>query len=43
MQARAIGRMSPGQSRPQGGRGASRNRGPTKISGEPCPESWHQV
>jgi hypothetical protein len=36
MQARAIGRMSPGQSRPQGGRGVSQNRGPTRISGRPA-------
>jgi hypothetical protein len=31
---RAIRRMGPGQSRPQGGRGVSRNRGRTRISGE---------
>jgi hypothetical protein len=41
--SRAIGRMSPGQSRPQGGRGVSWNRGPTRISGETRPESWHQM
>jgi hypothetical protein len=40
---RAIRRMSSGQSHPQGGRGVSRNEGPTRISGEPPSESWHQV
>jgi hypothetical protein len=34
--------MSPGQSRPQGGCGVSWNGGPTRISGEPPSESWHQ-
>jgi hypothetical protein len=43
MQVRVIGRMSPGQSHPQGGRGVSQNQGPTKISAEPRPESWHQM
>jgi hypothetical protein len=42
MGARAIGRMSPGQSRPQGGHGVSQNWVPTRISGETRPESWHQ-
>jgi hypothetical protein len=41
--SRAIGRMSSGQSRPQGGRGVSWNGGPTRISGEPPSESWHQI
>jgi hypothetical protein len=40
--SRAIGRMSPGQSRPQGGRGVSWNGGPIRISGEPPSMSWHQ-
>jgi hypothetical protein len=39
---RAIGRMSSGQSRPQGGRGVSWNGGSTRTSGEPPSESWHQ-
>jgi hypothetical protein len=34
MQARAIQRMSLGQSHPQGGCGVSWNQGPTRISGE---------
>jgi hypothetical protein len=40
--SREIRRMSPGQSRPQGGRGVSWNGGPTRISGESPSESWHQ-
>jgi hypothetical protein len=40
--SRPIGRMSPGQSCPQGGRGVSWNGGPTRISGEPPSESWNQ-
>jgi hypothetical protein len=40
--SRAIGRMSPGQSRPQGSRGVSWNGGPIRISGEPPSESRHQ-
>jgi hypothetical protein len=40
--SRAIGRMSPGQSRPQCGCGVSWNGGPTRISGEPPSESRHQ-
>jgi hypothetical protein len=43
MQVRVIRRMSPGQSCPQGGRGASRNGGPTRISGETHPKSWYQM
>jgi hypothetical protein len=34
MRVRAIGRMSPGQSGPQGGRAVSQNPGPTRISWE---------
>jgi hypothetical protein len=41
--SRVIGRMSPGQSCPQGGRGVSWNWGPTRISGETHPKSWHQM
>jgi hypothetical protein len=37
-----IRRMSPGQSHPQDGHGVSQNQGPTRISGETRPESWHQ-
>jgi hypothetical protein len=40
--SRAIGSMSSGQSHLQGGSGVSQNWGPTRISGETCPESWHQ-
>jgi hypothetical protein len=39
MGVRAIGRLSPGQSRPQGSSGVSWNRGPTRISGETHPKS----
>jgi hypothetical protein len=40
--SRAIRRMIPGQSHPQGGRGVSWNGGPTRISEEPPSKSWHQ-
>jgi hypothetical protein len=40
--SRVIRRMSPGQLRPQGGRGVSWNGGPIRISGEPPSKSWHQ-
>jgi hypothetical protein len=41
--SKAIRRMSPGQSRPQGGCGVSWNGSPTRISGEPPSKSWHQM
>jgi hypothetical protein len=41
--SKAIGRMSPGQSRLQGGHRVSWIGGPTRISGEPPSESWHQM
>jgi hypothetical protein len=40
--SRVIGKMSPGQSHPQGGCGVSWNGGLTRISREPPSESWHQ-
>jgi hypothetical protein len=43
MQVRAIRRMSPGQSCPQGGCGVSQNWGPTRISGETRSRSRHQM
>jgi hypothetical protein len=42
MWVRAIERMIPGQSHPQGGCGVSQDWGPTRISGEPWSKSWHQ-